>query len=52
MSSSDINLIVKRFDKPDEVRTFPKGRFEIVGLANLTIGRATYEPGWKWSEHE
>src|SRR3954467_8091541 len=28
-----------------------KGRFEIVRLAGLTIGRATYEPGWKWSLH-
>jgi quercetin dioxygenase-like cupin family protein len=51
VSTSEINLILKRFDKPDEVRTFPKGRFEIVRLANMTIGRATYEPGWKWSEH-
>lgn len=51
MRTTDIKLILKRFDKPDEVRTFPKGRFEIVRLANMTIGRATYEPGWKWSEH-
>jgi quercetin dioxygenase-like cupin family protein len=29
----------------------PKGRFEIVTLGGLTIGRATYEPGWKWSIH-
>jgi mannose-6-phosphate isomerase-like protein (cupin superfamily) len=28
-----------------------KGRFEIVRIRGLTIGRATYEPGWKWSEH-
>jgi catechol 2,3-dioxygenase-like lactoylglutathione lyase family enzyme/quercetin dioxygenase-like cupin family protein len=28
-----------------------KGRFEIVRLGGLTIGRATYEPGWRWSEH-
>ena len=28
-----------------------KGRFEIVRLPGLTIGRATYEPGWRWSEH-
>ncbi len=36
---------------PDEVREFEKGRFEIVRLGGLTIGRATYQPGWKWSEH-
>jgi len=28
-----------------------KGRFEIVRLGGFAIGRATYEPGWKWSEH-
>jgi len=42
-------VILKRFDQPDEVRVFPKGRFEIVRIAGMTIGRATYEPGWKWS---
>ena len=39
------------FDHPDEVRTMPFGRFEIVRLGGQTIGRATYQPGWKWSEH-
>jgi len=28
-----------------------KGRFELVRIGGLTIGRATYEPGWRWSEH-
>ena len=28
-----------------------KGRFDIVRLGGQTIGRATYEPGWKWSLH-
>jgi hypothetical protein len=44
-------VILKRFDNPDEVRLFEKGRFEIVKIGGMTIGRATYEPGWKWSEH-
>lgn len=44
-----LGVILKRFEKPDEVRSFAKGRFEIVKLGGLTIGRATYEPGWKWS---
>lgn len=47
----DVAVILKRFDKPDEVRTFEKGRFELVTLGGMTIGRATYQPGWKWSEH-
>jgi len=45
------DVILKRFDTPDEVRTFEKGKFELVHIGGMTIGRATYEPGWKWSEH-
>ncbi len=42
---------LKRFDTPDEVRVFDKGKFELLHLGGMTIGRATYEPGWRWSEH-
>ncbi len=45
------DLLIKRFDTPDEVRVFEKGRFELVKFNGMTIGRATYEPGWKWSIH-
>jgi hypothetical protein len=48
---TDVDVILKRFEQPDEVRTLEKGRFEVVRIGGLTIGRATYEPGWKWSEH-
>jgi len=44
-------VILKRFEAPDEVRVFEKGRFELVRIGGMTIGRATYEPGWKWSTH-
>ena len=47
----DVGVIIKAFEDPDERRTFEKGVFEIVRVGGLTIGRATYEPGWKWSEH-
>jgi quercetin dioxygenase-like cupin family protein len=47
----DVDVVLKRFETPDETRVMTKGRFEIVRLAGLTIGRATYEPGWKWSVH-
>ena len=43
--------ILKQFDQPDEVRVFPHGRFEIVHLQRVSLGRATYQPGWKWSQH-
>src|SRR5262245_52915232 len=46
-----MDVILKRFDSPDEVRTFERGRFELVKVGSLIIGRATYQPGWKWSEH-
>jgi quercetin dioxygenase-like cupin family protein len=42
---------IRRFDAPDETRSFEKGKFEIVKVGGLTIGRASYDPGWKWSEH-
>lgn len=45
------SVLLKRFEHPDEVRTFPKGKFELVHLEKMTVGRATYQPGWKWSEH-
>jgi uncharacterized RmlC-like cupin family protein len=45
------DVILKRFDAPDETRLLTKGKFEIVRLGGMTIGRATYEPGWKWSVH-
>jgi quercetin dioxygenase-like cupin family protein len=51
MSSEQIAVILKSFEKPDEVRVMKKGKFELVNLGGMTIGRATYEPGWKWSEH-
>jgi len=44
-----LDVIIKRFDNPDEIRKFDKGSFEIVSLSDITIGRATYAPGWKWS---
>jgi quercetin dioxygenase-like cupin family protein len=44
-------LILKRFEQPDEIREFERGKFETVRIGGLTIGRATYQPGWKWSEH-
>ena len=48
---TNVEVILKRFENPDEVRVLEKGRFELVHLGGITIGRATYEPGWKWSLH-
>ena len=40
---------MKRFDSPDQVLEFDKGKFEIIDMEKMTIGKATYAPGWKWS---
>ena len=46
-----METILKSFGLPDEVREFDKGRLELVTIAGKTLGRATYQPGWRWSEH-
>lgn len=51
MSPRQLDLVLKRFEAPDEVREMDRGRFELVRIGGLTIGRATYQPGWKWSEN-
>ena len=40
---------MKNFGKPDEVREFPKGRVELINIGGATIGRAIFEPGWRWA---
>ena len=49
MNKSSVNVVLKSFEDPDEITEFDKGKFETVTLGGLTIGRATYQPGWKWS---
>ena len=41
---------VKGFENPDEVREFPHGHLELVRIGGVVVGRATLEPGWRWSE--
>ena len=43
-------IIKKNLDKPDEKREFPKGKVEISTIGEISFGRATFLPGWKWSE--
>jgi hypothetical protein len=45
----DLQLV--DFDHPSETREFANGRFEVYRVGPMTLGRATYDPGWKWSEH-
>lgn len=46
-----LHVILKSFDNPDETRVFEKGKLELVKIGGMTVGRASYEPGWKWSQH-
>ena len=39
----------KSFGVPDEVRKFDKGKVELVNIGGATVGRAVFEPGWRWS---
>ena len=36
-----IDVVLKQFEQPDETLTFEKGRFEIVHVGGMTIGRAS-----------
>lgn len=42
---------VRRFEEPDETREFEMGKFEVIRVGSMALGRASYAPGWKWSEH-
>ena len=39
----------QNLDTPHETRTFEHGSISVVTLAGATLGRATFQPGWKWS---
>lgn len=44
-----MTLEAKSLDAPEETRTFTHGHMDIVSVAGVTIGRAEFEPGWRWS---
>ncbi len=48
--TSQVHSEIKTFEKPDEVRQFPNGRLEILSIGGTLIGRAVFEPGWRWSK--
>ena len=43
-------LEAKSFDEPDEKRRPPKTEVDVVNIGDTTLGRCTFQPGWKWSE--
>lgn len=46
-----MGVIIRRFDSADETRAFEKGRFDVLRVGAAILGRARYEPGWRWSTH-
>jgi quercetin dioxygenase-like cupin family protein len=46
-----MSLVLVNVDEPTETRHFEKGSFDLFQVGPATVGRATYEPGWRWSEH-
>ncbi|MFD5506221.1 cupin domain-containing protein [Streptomyces sp. NPDC059761] len=46
-------IVRKSFDQADETRPFAdgKGRLDVIQTDGGAVGRAVFEPGWRWSEH-
>jgi hypothetical protein len=40
----------KTFDKPDEIREFPRGKADILNIGGGSVGRLVFQPGWRWSQ--
>ena len=41
----------KNVGKPDETRKFDKGHIDLVNIGGGSVGKAMFEPGWRWSRH-
>lgn len=46
-------MIRMSLDAPEETRPFADnmGKLELVNVKEGPVGRATFQPGWRWSEH-
>jgi len=49
MATATETMQKRNLSQPEETRTFEKGKVEVVNVGDSTLGRATLEPGWKWS---
>ncbi|MEU3315264.1 cupin domain-containing protein [Streptomyces sp. NPDC048387] len=47
------SMVRRNFDSADETRPFEdgKGRLDLIETDGGPVGRAVFEPGWRWSEH-
>ena len=46
-----MTFLIRRFDEPDDTTFFEHGRVDLLRIGGITLGRARYEPGWRWSQH-
>ena len=53
MSQATTSLEAKALDSPEEVRNFADemGGVEIVNVGGVTVGKGTFRPGWRWTQH-
>ncbi len=51
MATDERKMVARRFDFPDERRPFARGHTEVVTIGGITLGLATFDPGWRWSEN-
>ena len=49
MTTTTSRMQKKSLSRPDETRSFDKGKVELVTVNDVTFGRAVLQPGWKWS---
>ena len=48
--TSGTQMSKKSFNAADEVRSFAHGHLDVVDVGGHSVGRATFEPGWRWAE--
>jgi len=51
MSTAQKSSQKKSFNAPDETHTLPHAQMELVNFGDMSVARAVFEPGWRWSEH-
>ena len=49
-TDDELKMAARQFDAPDERRPFPRGHTDVITIGGVTLGLATFEPGWRWSE--
>ncbi len=43
-------MLKKSLSRPEETRSFEKGKVELVTVGDVTFGRIALQPGWTWSK--